>query len=158
MGAVRGHQGGSASGRADGGLVSDGTQAVACAPGAYCFKTGTEYTHGGLSLQECVTPDLVFSNPTEGKAVVVAIESVLWVGQRCRVTIKPMAPGLLAGLRGKANDPRSGICGAKPFDSEGRAGLVVENEDLTGTATTLVVFDASGRVVCKQATMVGGES
>jgi hypothetical protein len=136
----------------------DGTQAVACAPGAYCFKTGAEYAHGGLSLQECVTPDLVFSNPSEGKAVVVAIGSVQWVGQRCRVTIKPATPGLSAGLRDKANDPKSSICGAKAFDSEGRAGLVVEDEDLAGTATTLVVFGASGRVVCKKATMVGGES
>ena len=136
----------------------DGTQAVACAPGAYCFKAGTEYTHGGLSLQECVTPDLVFSNSSEGKTVVVAIESVQWVGLRCRVTIKPAAPGLSAGLRGKANDAKTAICAGKPFDSEGRAGLMVEDEDLGGTATTLVVFDASGRVLCKQVTTVGGES
>jgi hypothetical protein len=135
----------------------DGTQEVACAPGAYCFKAGTEYTHGGLSLQECVTPDLVFSNPSEGKALVLVIESVQWVGLRCRVTIKPTAPGLSAGLRGKANDPKTGICAAKSFDSEGRAGLMVEDEDLGGTATTLVVFDASGRVLCKQVTTVGGE-
>lgn len=136
----------------------DGTQAVASAPGAHCFKTGTEYAHGGLSLQECVTPDLVFSSPSEGRAVVVAIESVQWLGLRCRVTIKPVAPGLSAGLRDKANDAGTAICAPKPFDSEGRAGLIVENEDLAGTATTLVVFDASGRVLSKQATVVGGES
>ena len=136
----------------------DGTQAVAVAPGAHCFKTGTEYSHGGLSLQECVTPDLVFTSPSEGKAAAVAIESVQWVGQRCRVTIKPAVPGLSAGLRDKASDAKTGICAAKPFDSEGRAGLIVENEDLAGTATTLVVFDASGRALSKQATVVGGES
>jgi hypothetical protein len=136
----------------------DGTQTVACAPGAYCFKTGTEYAHGGLSLQECVTPDLVFSSPSEGKPLVVAVESVLWVGLRCRVTIKPAAPGLSAGLRDKANDPQTAICAPKPFGSEGRAGLIVENEDLSGTATTLVVLDASGRLLCKQVTTVGGET
>lgn len=136
----------------------DGTQAVTSAPGAHCFKTGTEYTHGGLSLQECVTPDLVFSSPLEGMAVAVSIESVQWVGPRCRVTIKPAARGLSAELRAKASDPKTGICAAKPFDGEGRAGLIVENEDLGGTATTLVVFDAGGRVLGKQSTVVGGES
>lgn len=90
--------------------------------------------------------------------MVVAIASVQWLGLRCRVTIKPAAGGLSAVLRGKANDAKSGICAAKPFDSEGRAGLVVENEDLAGTATTLVVLDQSGRAVGKQPTTVGGES
>lgn len=136
----------------------DPSQAVAYAPGAYCFIAGSEYAHGGLSLQECVTPDLVFSNPAQGKAVVVSIESVQWLGLRCRVTILPAAPGLLAGLRSKANDSKSGICAPKAIDAEGRAGLLVEDETLAGSATTVVIMDATGRVVCKQATMVGGEA
>jgi hypothetical protein len=136
----------------------DPSQAVAYAPGAYCFIAGSEYAHGGLSLQECVTPDLVFSNPAQGKAVVVSIESVQWLGLRCRVTILPAAPGLSAGLRSKANDSKSGICAPKAIDAEGRAGLLVEDETLAGSATTVVIMDATGRVVCKQATMVGGEA
>ena len=136
----------------------DPSQAVAYAPGAYCFMAGSEYAHGGLSLQECVTPDLVFSNPAQGKAVVVSIESVQWLGLRCRVTILPAAPGLSAGLRSKANDSKSGICAPKAIDAEGRAGLLVEDETLAGSATTVVIMDATGRVVCKQATMVGGEA
>ncbi len=136
----------------------DPSQAIAFAPGAYCFVTGTEYAHGGLSLQECLTPDLTFSNAVAGKAVVVAIESAQWMGLRCRVTILPAAPGLSACLRDKASDPKTGICAPKPFDAEGRAGLLVEDEAKAGVATSLVVFDATGRVLCKQATMVGGES
>lgn len=136
----------------------DPLQAVALAPGAYCFKTGAEYTHGGLSLQECVTPDLVFTSPSKGQAVEAAIESVQWVGLRCRVTVKPTAPALTAGLRDKANDANTGICAPKPFDNQGRAGLLVEDEDLAGKATTLVVLDGNGRVLCKQPTVVGGES
>ena len=136
----------------------DPTQDVAFAPGAHCFLTGSEYAHGGLSLQECVTPDLVFSSAAQGKSVVVTIESVQWLGLRCRVTIKPAALGLSAGLRGKANDPNTAICASKACDAEGRVGLLVEDETLAGSATSLVVFDATGRVLCKQATMVGGES
>lgn len=135
----------------------DTRQPVAYAPGAYCFTTGTEYAHGGLSLQECVTPDLTFRSATEGKAVTVKIESVQWLGQRCRVVIQPATEGLFADLRAKANDPKTSITQAKPFDKEGKAGLLVEDENLAGTATTVVVFDATGRVLSKQPTMVGGE-
>lgn len=136
----------------------DPTQAVAFAPGAHCFGAGNEYAHGGLSLQECLTPDLVFMNAAAGKVVVVTIGSVQWSGLRCRVTIAPAATGLSAVLRGKANDAKSGICSAKVFDSEGRAGLLVEDENLAGSATSVVVFDGTGRVLCKQATIVGGEA
>lgn len=136
----------------------DPTQAIAFAPGAYCFAAGTEYAHGGLSLQECLTPDVVFTKDGAGAAVAVMFEAVQWLGLRCRVTIKPAVPGLAVGLRGKANDPKSGICPPKSFDAEGRAGLLVEDEALIGSATSVVVFDSTGRVLCKQATMVGGEA
>ena len=136
----------------------DARQPVAYAPGAYCFSSGTEYTHGGLSPQECVTPDLTFRSAAESKAVVVKIEGVHWLGQRCRVVIQPAAGGLFADLRAKPNDPKTSITQAKPFDQEGKAGLLVEDENLAGTATSIVVFDGGGRVVCKQATIIGGES
>jgi hypothetical protein len=136
----------------------DPVQAVAFAPGAHCFSAGNEYAHGGLSLQECLTPDLVFANAAAGKVLVVSIASLQWTGLRCRVAIVPAAPGLSVGLRGKANDAKSGIGAPKAFDNEGRAGLLVEDEGLLGTATSLVVFDATGRVLCKQATIIGGES
>jgi hypothetical protein len=135
----------------------DARQPVAYAPGAYCFSSGTEYTHGGMSLQECLTPDLTFRNATGGKAVMVTIETVQWLGQRCRVAIQPAVEGLFADLRAKANDPKSSITQVKPFDKDGKAGLLVEDENLAGTATSVVVFDATGKILSKQATMVGGE-
>ena len=135
----------------------DARQPVAYAPGAYCFSSGTEYAHGGASPQECVTPDLTFRNATEGKAVTVKIESVQWLGQRCRVAIQPAVEGLFADLRSKPNDPKTSITQAKPFDKDGKAGLLVEDENLAGTATSIVVFDATGRIISKQATMVGGD-
>ncbi len=136
----------------------DPKQPVAYAPGAYCFAAGTEYAHGGLSLQECLIPELAFANPAGGKPVAAAIASVQWLGLRCRVTVAPAMAGLSAVLRAKANDPKSAVCNPKAFDSEGRAGLLVEDEALAGTATSLVVLDVAGRVLCKQATLVGGEA
>jgi hypothetical protein len=135
----------------------DSRQAVAFAPCAYCFASGMEYAHGGMSLQECLTPDLRFSNPAQGKMLSVVIESVQWMGLRCRVVINPTGARLFAALRSKPNDPTTNIGAPKTFDSEGRAGILVEDEGLAGTATSLVVFDATGRVLCKQATIVGGD-
>ncbi|HOC54703.1 MAG TPA: BREX-1 system phosphatase PglZ type B [Verrucomicrobiota bacterium] len=136
----------------------DARQAVAYAPGAYCFAAGTEYTHGGLSPQECVVPDLTFSSGTQGKQVVVMIDHVQWFGLRCRVVIKPAAEGVFADLRSKPNDPKTTVTEARAFDAEGKAGLLVEDENLAGTATSLVVFDATGRILCKKATIIGGEA
>jgi hypothetical protein len=87
----------------------------------------------------------------------VKIESVQWLGQRCRVVIQPATEGLFADLRAKANDAKTSITQAKPFDKAGKAGLLVEDENLAGTATTVVVCDAAGRVLSKQSTVVGGE-
>ena len=101
-----------------------------------------------------MTPDLTFRSATEGKAVVVKIESVQWLGQRCRVVIQPAAEGLFADLRSKPNDPKTSITQAKPFDKDGKAGLLVEDENLAGTATSVVVFDATGR--CSEQTSHDG--
>jgi len=136
----------------------DTLQSVAYAPGAACFASGMEYAHGGLSLQECVTPDLVISLGADAQTVAVDIESVMWVGLRCRVVVKPAAPGLMAELRAKPNVSGSRICEGKAFDNEGRAGLLVEDEALTGATTSLVVCDGAGRVIAKLATIVGGEA
>jgi hypothetical protein len=135
----------------------DSKQAVAFAPGAYCFTSGMEYAHGGMSVQECLTPDLKFSSAVQSRTLSVTIESVQWLGLRCRVVIQPAAKGLFAALRSKPNDPTTNIGASRSFDKEGQAGLLVEDEGLAGTTTSLVVFDANGRVLGKQATIIGGD-
>jgi hypothetical protein len=136
----------------------DHTQAVAFAPGAYCFVSGSEYAHGGISIQECLVPDLTFSSPTGGKQLQVTIENIQWLGLRCRVTLKPPAPNVSAVLRTKPNDKSTNLCAPKNFDQEGRVGLLVEDDSLAGTSACLVVCDSADTVLCKQATIIGGES
>ena len=45
----------------------------------------------------------------------------------------------------------------KPLDADGKAALLVADESLEGTMASLVIVDASGRVVSKEATTVGGD-
>jgi hypothetical protein len=129
----------------------------AYAPGIHCFVAGQEYAHGGVSLQECLVPDLKFASTAAPAGVVVTIREVQWVGLRCRVTVEPAAEGLLADLRTKPNVSTSSITDPKPLDADGKAALLVADDSLEGTMASLVIVDASGRVVCKEATTVGGD-
>jgi hypothetical protein len=128
----------------------------AYAPGVHCFVVGQEYAHGGASLQECLIPILTLAS-TGAPAGVVTVSEVRWVGLRCRVSVQPAAEGLLADLRTKANVSDSSITEPKALDADGRAALLVADDSLQGTMASLVIVDASGRVVCKEATTVGGD-
>jgi len=135
----------------------DPQERFAHAPGVHCFMSGQEYAHGGASLQECLVPVLVFASTRVPASVIIAIREVQWVGMRCRVSVKPAMEGLLADLRTKPNVPNSSITQPKAIDTDGKAALLVANDTLEGTTVSLVIVDASGRVVCKEATTVGGE-
>ena len=129
----------------------------AYAPGVHCFVAGQEYAHGGASLQECLIPILAFASTGAPAGVTVTISEVQWIRLRCRVSVAPATEGLLADLRTKPNVPNSTITQPKALDADGKASLLVVDESLEGTMASLVIVDASGRVICKEATIVGGE-
>jgi hypothetical protein len=136
----------------------DAGEAFAYPPGIHCFGKGNEYAHGGVSIQECLIPELTLFSDRAASLVAVTVKDVQWMGQRCRVVIEPAASGLLGDLRTKPNDAGSSVAAPKSFDAEGRAGLLVEDDGLVGTVVSLVVLDASGRVIAKQTTTIGGET
>jgi hypothetical protein len=129
----------------------------AYAPGVACYVAGSEYAHGGVSLQECMVPELAFLSAAGGAVAAAKIHSVQWHGLRCRVVTDPVGAGLQADLRTKPNDPASSITDPKPVDAEGKVGLLVKDEDLKGSVASLVLLDAAGKLVCKETTTVGGE-
>ncbi|MDE2058250.1 MAG: BREX-1 system phosphatase PglZ type B [candidate division NC10 bacterium] len=132
----------------------------AYAPGVYCFVAGQEYAHGGASLQECLVPVLTFASTDAPADVVVTISEVRWVGLRCRVSVQPAVEGLLADLRTKPNVPDSSVMQPKKpktLGADGKVALLVDDDSLKGTVASLVIVDASGRVLCKEATTVGGD-
>lgn len=124
--------------------------------GIGCFVAGHEYAHGGLSLQECVVP--FFTVRGGGGAVVTAeVEEIQWRGFRCRIRVQTGTEGLSADLRVKPGDPASSIAAEpKPLDAEGQVSLLVPDDSYEGSAVTLVILDASGTVIAKESTTVGG--
>lgn len=131
---------------------------VALAPGIGSFWANTEYSHGGLSLQECVVLDLtVRSSAGATKAI---LEAVRWLGLRCRVRVVGAGADWRLDLRTKAADPESSLVKdrePKPVTPDGETSLVVEDPDQEGTAAVVVLLDPAGRVVAKRNTTVGGE-
>lgn len=128
---------------------------IALAPGTSCFVAGKEYAHGGLSLQECLTPVLVVSRTPGAPSVV--IREVSWRGLRCRATVEGATEGLLADLRTKPADGSTSLStGPKPLDAEGKASLLVPDDAHMGMAAFFVVVNGEGTVLAKSTTCVGG--
>lgn len=125
--------------------------------GVRCFGNGNQYAHGGISLQECVIPDLVINIDMAKPEISANIVSVQWVSQRCRVTVECTGAPISIDIRTKVGDSTSSISIPKTADSDGKAALLVEDDALVGTTVSVVLLDSSGRVVAKQATTVGGE-
>jgi len=132
---------------------SDAVQ-VASPTGIDCFIAGKEYNHGGLSLQECVVPQLTVRGKTQ-PAPSAKIDEVKWAGLRCRIKVKGQASGCKVDLRDKANDPGATLASATSLSAEGKATILVENDQREGTAAILVLLDQTGTVLEKMPITVG---
>lgn len=130
---------------------------IATPPGIGAFRVNTEYTHGGVSLQECVVPDLIVERGE--MAVSATISSITWRGMRCRVSVDTNASGISADLRLNWKQAGSSIAAAsKQLTETGEASLAVSDDSHEGTAASVVLTDQSGRVLDYRPTTVGEET
>ena len=128
---------------------------VASPYGIDSFLAGREYSHGGLSAQECVVPQLVVRRGAIA-GVSARIGNVRWSGLRCRVTIEGEFAGCSVDLRDKPADPSTSVTGAKPVGPGGSVALVVQDDSREGSSTTLVLLGPAGTVIEKMPLVVGG--
>ena len=130
---------------------------VALADGVSCYRQNTEYAHGGLSFQECLTLQLVVSKHQTRVTSPVHFTDIVWQGLRCKVAVDGAFTGLVLDIRTKAGDADSSIVlGTKALKSNGVASVVVEDETLEGCSAFLVLLDESGTPVAQEQTTVGG--
>jgi len=127
---------------------------VAMASGIGAFRAGLEYDHGGLSLQECLVPSFTIRKPAVESAK--KIESLTWRGLRCRVEVSGADAGCQVDLRTAAGDAGSTLAALQPVE-DGRASLLVEDDDKIGNPAVVVLLSPNGQVVAKRSTLVGGE-
>jgi hypothetical protein len=126
--------------------------------GAACFNTGGSYSyaHGGISLQECLTPVLVVSGGASS-APTAAITEISWKGLRCNLEVSGGTAGMTADLRREAAGGPSVATMAKPID-DGGARLLVEDDELEGAVVVAVLLSPDGRVIAQRRTVVGGDA
>ncbi|MBS1911236.1 MAG: BREX-1 system phosphatase PglZ type B [Bacteroidetes bacterium] len=132
----------------------------ALADGISCFRNGMEYAHGGLSLQECVTLEIMVTSETGGAmdgGPVIA--NVVWRGLRCTVVVEGSVGGLTVDIRRRpAIAASSVVVVPRPLKIDGTGSVVVENEDLEGSEATVVLFGEGDRIAAQVTTVIGGGS
>lgn len=132
-------------------------ESFAFAPGVACFNKAEDYAHGGLSIQECLTPDLLVER-VAAPSRRTAIASVTWRGLRCFVVVREPAEGIVADLRLGSPAGPSVAASAKPVESDGSVSLVLAGDEHEGDDLTLVLLDAQNRILVQKPTRVGADS
>ncbi len=125
--------------------------------GAACFNTGGSYSyaHGGISLQECLTPLLVVSGGASN-APTAAITEISWKGLRCNLEVTG-GEGLSARLHLESPGGPQVIKTTKPI-VDGGARMLVEDDELEGAVVVAVLLSPDGRVIAQRRTVVGGDN
>ena len=131
---------------------------VAYAPGISNFIVGAEYAHGGISLQECLIPVVTLDCTHAGESnasVSITIASAVWKGLRCTIVVEGATPGQRVDIRSKAALASSSLVASVKLLEAGKASLAVADDEHLDAAAVVVVLDADGKVLQKQATTVG---
>jgi hypothetical protein len=133
-------------------------QHFALAPGVHCYRAGIEYTHGGISLQECLLLSLtvgqrrVQDRGRQRRDPRGRLERSALPGDRRR-----RWTGLTAGSahpRGQSGDQHRAQRAATEAGRHRFGGR--PDEDLTGHEATIVILAADDSLVAQQETVVGG--
>jgi hypothetical protein len=132
-------------------------ETFAMAPGVACFKRSEEYAHGGLSIQECLIPDLSVER-ADGAVTIATIASITWRGLRCFVEASVRGGAVLADLRlGRANG-MSVAAAPKRVETDGSVSLVLAGDEHENAALMLVLLDEAGNVLGQRPTRAGEKS
>jgi hypothetical protein len=130
---------------------------IASPPGVGCFRASVEYSHGGVSLQEMVTPVLrVTAAPQAGGSA--RILEAKWTGAKCRVLVGGHREGGHVDVRTSQSDPSTSLLAdkqAREIASEDRVTVFLENDSDIGKDATIVLLDASGQVIDAVPTTLG---
>jgi hypothetical protein len=131
--------------------------AIASPPGVGCYRASMEYTHGGISLQEMVTPVLRI---TAGKAAGGSAQllEAKWTGAKCRVLVGGDCAGVRVDVRTSQSDPGTSLLSdkqAREITADGKVTVFLEDDSDIGNQAEIVLLDSSGQVIASRSTTLG---
>ncbi len=130
---------------------------IASPPGVGCYRASTEYTHGGISLQEMVIPVLrVSTAKTTGGAA--RLLEAKWTGAKCRVSVGGDYAGVRVDVRSSQSDPKTSLLSDKQSREttpDGKVTVFLEDDSDIGKKAAIVLLDASGQVIDTLSTTLG---
>jgi hypothetical protein len=137
---------------------------IVLADGVSCFKKGEEYTHGGLSLQECLTLRLTVTLSSLPEKSIVKIKSASW--QRLRLTVTLTAPceDLFMDVREISEDQEPenfSTClqaGKQPFNRNGTVSVLMKDFNLEGKKAEIIIIDSQGTILAEKEIVIGDDT
>jgi len=127
---------------------------IAVPSGAEAFRAGEVYSHGGLSPQECVIPDITVhggeSIPSKG----VRISTISWRRLRLTVELTGELADVTVEVRRRERDPASRVDVGSTLDGA-RARLTISDEVEEGDPVLVVLVDRHGSIIDARVTRVG---
>ncbi len=133
------------------------TVMMASPPGAGSFRAGIEYSHGGVSLQEMVTPVLrVTATPSTGASA--RLLDAKWTGAKCRVLVGGPCAGVRVDVRTSQSDADTSLLTDKQpreTTADGKVTVFLEDDADIGKEAEIVLLDAAGQVIHSLPTQLG---
>lgn len=132
-------------------------QRFVVAPGISCYRAGVEFTHGGLSPQECITLELQVSLGAGVAVERVKIVHVGWKAMRCTVATTGPVGGCVLDIRLKPGDAKTSVLLApSPVRDDGTASVAVLKDQYEGTKATVVILRLEAELLAQCDTTIGG--
>jgi PglZ domain len=128
---------------------------IAYAPGISFFKANEEYAHGGISLHECLVPTMIIENPNV-LHIEAEVKVVKWVNLKCTIQTSDVPDGYSIDIRTKYNDAKTSIVLSKNKTLRGNTVTLMVDDSAEHQAATIVLLDATERILDKKPTTVGG--
>lgn len=127
---------------------------IAYAPGISFFRNNEEYAHGGISLQECIVPEIKIQVEKD-ELINAKISSHKWVNLRCQIETENAPDGFLIDIRTKYNDQKTSIVlSTVKAISENKCSLMVDDSAID-SAAFIVLTNETGKIIDKTNTTIG---
>jgi hypothetical protein len=128
--------------------------AIVLAPQISAFKSGMEYAHGGLTLQEALTLRVTLENSQKSNIPDVVVASVRWVGLRLRVELTGGVDQVYVDIRTQPADAKSSVIDGARECLQEKHSILVEDDSSEGASAMLVLIYAN-EVIVKHPLVIG---